>query len=152
VTFSVSHAALPDEHSALKVRVTFERSVSSGLRLNGLAHTVVDVDVHDRSLPAAHPGVSESLLQDAMSTAEMSFKTVESAASAGSGVSTVSNGAVNGAGVTFPGEKERTPAAEKSILSRVKRNYIYFSSLLQEPDAKWKRSESRSSSGWGFAF
>lgn len=34
---------------------------------------------------------------------------------------------------------ERTPAADKSILSRVKRNYIYFSSLLQEPEAKWKR-------------
>jgi hypothetical protein len=35
---------------------------------------------------------------------------------------------------------QRTPAAEKSILSRVRRNYIYFSSLLQEPEAKWKRS------------
>jgi hypothetical protein len=36
---------------------------------------------------------------------------------------------------------ERTAAGQKSILSRVKRNYIYFSSLLQEPEAKWKASQ-----------
>jgi hypothetical protein len=36
---------------------------------------------------------------------------------------------------------ERSLEAEKTILSRVKRSYIYFSSLLQEPEAKWKRSE-----------
>jgi hypothetical protein len=35
---------------------------------------------------------------------------------------------------------ERPVAAEKTILSRVKRSYIYFSSLLQEPEAKWKRT------------
>src|SRR6185437_8006952 len=33
----------------------------------------------------------------------------------------------------------RSPSAQKAILTRVKRNYIYFTSLLQEPEAKWKR-------------
>jgi hypothetical protein len=36
---------------------------------------------------------------------------------------------------------DRSAAMEKSIVSRVRRNYIYFSSLLQEPEAKWKQSE-----------
>jgi len=36
---------------------------------------------------------------------------------------------------------EQSPAAEKSILARAKWSYIYFSSLLQEPEAKWKRSK-----------
>ncbi|KAG9019031.1 hypothetical protein FRB90_007203, partial [Tulasnella sp. 427] len=40
--------------------------------------------------------------------------------------------------------ENRTPAAEKSILSLVRRNYIYFTSLLQEPEAKWRHlTESR---------
>ncbi|KAJ9093063.1 hypothetical protein QFC21_006556 [Naganishia friedmannii] len=33
----------------------------------------------------------------------------------------------------------RSPAQEKSIGSLIKRNYIYFTSFLQEPDAKWRQ-------------
>ncbi|GHJ89029.1 hypothetical protein NliqN6_5431 [Naganishia liquefaciens] len=38
----------------------------------------------------------------------------------------------------------RSPAQEKSIGSLIRRNYIYFTSFLQEPDAKWRQiSESK---------
>jgi hypothetical protein len=35
-------------------------------------------------------------------------------------------------------DTERSAAQTKSIQARIKRNYIYFSSLLQEPEAKWR--------------
>lgn len=130
ITFDVKHSPLPDENAILKVRVHIEHSASSGLRLNGLPQKVVEVEERD---PASYY-MSQSMLQDATSTAELSFQTVSTASTNGS-ATTVSSRTTE-----RPTRTERTPAAEKSILSRVKRNYIYFSSLLQEPEAKWKRS------------
>lgn len=131
MTFDVSHSPLPDEHAILKVRVQIELSAaSSGLRLNGLPQKVADGAERD---PASYY-MSQALRQDATSTAEMSFKTAGTGSSAASGTSASSRMTER------PTRTERTPAAEKSILGRVKRNYIYFSSLLQEPEAKWKRS------------
>lgn len=34
----------------------------------------------------------------------------------------------------------RTHAAEKAIMNLIRRNYIYFTSLLQEPEAKWSKT------------
>lgn len=133
--FRVNHSPLPDDHSLLKVRITIERSgPSSGLRLNGIPQNIEDLE--DRNPSSFF--MSEQMLQDATSTADMSFQTVSSAATGGS----VSSGSKT----PLPPRllrtnTERTQAMEKSVLSRVRRNYIYFSSLLQEPEAKWKRSE-----------
>jgi hypothetical protein len=33
----------------------------------------------------------------------------------------------------------RSPGAEKAVGNLVRRNYIYFTSLLQEPEAKWSK-------------
>ncbi|KAI9067930.1 hypothetical protein FKP32DRAFT_1588126 [Trametes sanguinea] len=137
---NVKHAPLPNDHSVLKVRVVIELSgPSSGLRLNGIPQPIEELGSRDPSSFF----ISQSMFQDASSTAEKSFATHSSVATAATSTSRAS---------TIGGERpqisrtltERSAAAEKSILSRVKRNYIYFSSLLQEPEAKWKQTvESR---------
>ncbi|KAF8141378.1 hypothetical protein EV363DRAFT_1391846 [Boletus edulis] len=131
--FRIMHSSPPDAHSILKVRVVLELSgPSSGIRLNGLPQTIQVVEERDLvSLLTAQ----QQLLQDASSIAGASIQTsssVSSVGTIGSGASPIRPHLVKDVG-------ERSAAAEKSILSRVKRSYIYFSSLLQEPEAKWKR-------------
>ncbi|EMD39336.1 hypothetical protein CERSUDRAFT_112974 [Gelatoporia subvermispora B] len=134
VTLDVKHAPLPNDHSVLKVRVVIELSgPSSGVRLNGVPHPIEEVEERDPSFFMSQP-----MLQDASSTADLSFQTqssVSTVASSPSRSSTIADRPQLVRTIT-----ERTAAAEKSIFSRVKRNYIYFSSLLQEPEAKWKRT------------
>jgi hypothetical protein len=133
IVFRVIHSSLLDDHSVLKVRVVVEVSgPSSGLRLNGLPQAIEDVEERD---PSSYY-ISEQILQDVSSTADLSFHTTSSANTTSSAASSASS-----IRTLVRPLAERTAAAEKSILSRVKRNYIYFSSLLQEPEAKWKRSE-----------
>ncbi len=132
ILLRLSHVPLLDEHSILKIRLILELSgPSSGLRMNGIPHAIADVE--ERSPTTYTPPI----LPDFPSTASLSFNT--SASSVKTAASSIASNNV----IARP-HTERTPAAEKSILSRVKRNYIYFSSLLQEPEAKWKRSKSLS--------
>ncbi|KAH9039340.1 hypothetical protein EDB85DRAFT_1930060 [Lactarius pseudohatsudake] len=132
--YRVKHAALLNDHSLLKVQVVIERSASSGLRLNGLPQSVESIEERN---PAAYL-MSPQMLQDATSTADISFHTVSSAATVRSTLS--GSSASKGVSQPLRSTTERSAAQEKSILSRVRRNYIYFSSLLQEPEAKWKRT------------
>ncbi|KAF7317793.1 hypothetical protein MKEN_00867200 [Mycena kentingensis (nom. inval.)] len=131
IVVRLTHAPLIDEHSLLKVRVVVEISgPTAGLRLNGLPQIIQDVEERD---PSSY-FISQQILQDVSSTADLSFNTASSLHSGSSIKST-------GSTPSLPRPPtDRTVAAEKSILSRVKRNYIYFSSLLQEPEAKWRRT------------
>ncbi|KAA1470286.1 hypothetical protein DENSPDRAFT_797515 [Dentipellis sp. KUC8613] len=135
VLLRVNHSPLIDDHSILKVCVVIERSgPSSGLRLNGIPQAIEAIE--ERS-PSSY-FMSQQMQQDATSTADTSFRTASSAATA---VSTLSSGSKTPLRPElFRTQTERSAAAEKNILSRVRRNYIYFSSLLQEPEAKWKRT------------
>ena len=141
VVLNVKHSELPNDHAVLKVRVVIELSgPSSGWRLNGIPQPIEEIEERDPSTYF----MSQPILQDTTSMADLSFRTrstVTTTTTAASSSSTIPEPAGRNIGAT-----ERTPAAERSILSRVKRNYIYFSSLLQEPEAKWKRSECMSSS------
>jgi hypothetical protein len=132
--FRVNHVALLDDNSLLKVQVVVERSASSGLRLNGLPKVIESIEERN---PSAYL-MSQQMLQDATSTADISFLTTSSNATGGSTLS----GSSGSRGVLHMPRPTagRSAAQEKSILSRIRRNYIYFSSLLQEPEAKWKRS------------
>lgn len=136
VTLHVKHSSLPNDHSVLKVRIVIELSgPSSGWRLNGIPQPVEEVEERD---PSSYY-ISQSILQDTTSMADASLRsksTVNTTTTSASSTSTIPEPPPLARTLT-----ERTAAAERSILSRVKRNYIYFSSLLQEPEAKWKRSE-----------
>lgn len=134
VVFGVKHSSLPNDHSVLKVRIIIELSGPNGIRLNGIPHPVEQVEERD---PLSHY-ISQQMLQDASSTADMSFNTQSSLGTIAESASRSST--LLERPVLTRQQTERTAAAEKSILSRVKRNYIYFSSLLQEPEAKWRRT------------
>ncbi|KAJ2930041.1 hypothetical protein H1R20_g7047, partial [Candolleomyces eurysporus] len=126
----ITHAALLDDHSVLKVKVVIEASGGTrGLRLNGLPKKILDTEQRD---PTSHT-IPRQILQDIASAADLSIRTASSVGTIASSIS----GSPSLPGLSNP---ERTAAAQKSILSRVKRNYIYFSSLLQEPEAKWRRT------------
>ena len=132
IIFRVKHASLPNDHSVLKVTMVIERSSpSGGIRLNGINQPIEKLEERD---PSSY-FMSEQMLQDASSTADFSLKS-QSTFNTGSTSTLQDRPPISRTHTT-----DRTAAAEKSILSRVKRNYIYFSSLLQEPEAKWKRSK-----------
>ncbi|KAH9971664.1 hypothetical protein BGW80DRAFT_1319083 [Lactifluus volemus] len=132
--YRVNHADLLDDHSLLKVQIVIERSAFSGLRLNGLPQIVESIEERN----ATSYLMSQQMLQDATSATNVSFHTTSSAAT---GRTTYSGSSGSRAIVQPPRfAAERSPAQEKPILSRIRRNYIYFSSLLQEPEAKWKRT------------
>ena len=131
--FRVNHAALLDDHALLKVQVVVERSASSGLRLNGLPQVIEYIEERN---PTSYI-MSSQMLKDATSTADVSFLTTSSNAT---GISTLS-GSSGSRALQLPRPSAgRSAVQEKSVLSRIRRSYIYFSSLLQEPEAKWKRS------------
>ncbi|KIK93150.1 hypothetical protein PAXRUDRAFT_829255 [Paxillus rubicundulus Ve08.2h10] len=136
--FRITHAPLPNSHSILKVCIVLELSgPSRGIRLNGLPQTIQTIEERDPgSFFAIQQQQQQQLLQDASSTADATFQTSSSVSSVG----TIGSGGTSMGQHLIGVVTERSVAAEKSILSRVKRSYIYFSSLLQEPEAKWKRT------------
>ncbi|KAG6852904.1 hypothetical protein C0991_008273 [Blastosporella zonata] len=132
IVFRLSHAELIDDHSVLKVRIVIEISgPSSGLRLNGLPQTIQDVEDRD---PSSY-FISQQILQDVSSAVDLSFQSTSSFSTANS-----TSSVADSVETMVRPVAERSPAADKSVLSRVRRNYIYFSSLLQEPEAKWRRT------------
>jgi hypothetical protein len=129
-----THAALLDDHSVLKVKVVIEASGGTrGLRLNGLPKRVHDSEQRDPSSQR----IPQQILQDVASAVDLSVRTASSVSTSGSSISSSSS-----LQTLMKPAVERSALAEKSLLSRVRRNYIYFSSLLQEPEAKWRRSKS----------
>jgi hypothetical protein len=133
--FRIRHSSLPDAQSILKVKMIVEISGSpSGLRLNGLPHPILDTGSRD---PMSFT-LSRQMQQDTSSVSGLSFHSLSTGNSSGD-ISASSTAPRRG--FSLLDGVNRTSAAEKVILSRVKRNYIYFSSLLQEPEAKWKRSK-----------
>ena len=159
ITFQIKHSPLLDEHSVMKVQITIEKSGSSpgALRLNGIPHRVETVEERD---PSYNHGmmIPNHIAQDATSAAQISLQSVSTSSVAESSSVSIPSSLGGGSSKTSPLDLipgpippgppapggpfgERSESAKKSILSRVKRNYIYFSSLLQEPEAKWKPSK-----------
>lgn len=131
ILLRITHAALLDNDAVLKVKVVVEVSGGTrGLRLNGLAIPVMDLEERD---PSAR-FIPQRILQDVASAVDLSFQTSSSVGAVSTSASSTSSQP------SLRPLTERTAAAEKAILSKVRRNYIYFSSLLQEPEAKWRRS------------
>ena len=132
IILRLTHSPPPNDHSVLRVKLVIEISgASRGLRLNGLPQTIYDSEPRD---PQSY-GVPQAMLADIASAVGLSVQTSTTASS----LRTTGTSVVDSKG-PGQGQMERSPAAEKTILSKVRRNYIYFSSLLQEPEAKWRRS------------
>ena len=159
ITFQIEQSPLLDEHSVMKVQITNEKSGSSpgALRLNGIPHKVETIEERDPSSFSHGMMIPNHIAQDATSAAQISLQSVSTSSLTESSTVSVPSSLGGGSSKTSPLDLvpgptstrpptpgglfgERSESAKKSILSRVKRNYIYFSSLLQEPEAKWKPS------------
>ncbi|KAF9068432.1 hypothetical protein BDP27DRAFT_1448460 [Rhodocollybia butyracea] len=133
VVLRLAHAPLIDDHSVLKVKVVIEISgPSSGLRLNGVPQNIKQFE--EQRDPSSY-NAPQSIL-DFGSATDISVPSTSSVHAS----SVTSIASSSSAPMLIRVATERSTGAEKTILSRVKRNYIYFSSLLQEPEAKWKRT------------
>ncbi|KAJ4489091.1 hypothetical protein C8R41DRAFT_835868 [Lentinula lateritia] len=134
VVLRLTHTPLIDDHSVLKVKVVIEISgPSSGLRLNGVPQSIKEFE--EQRNPSSY-AAAQSIMLDVGSATDVSLPSSSSV----HGSSATSLASSSSAPPLIRVATERSMGAEKTILSRIKRNYIYFSSLLQEPEAKWKRT------------
>ena len=141
ILFRITHSSLTSANAVLKVKLVIEVAGGTrGLRVNGLAKPIRSVEERDPS--SLSLTIPQRILQDVASVQGLSFGTLDSAVSESTAGSSSSSLRSVDAAVGRPLTMERSAAVEKTILSKVRRNYIYFSSLLQEPEAKWRRSMS----------
>ncbi|KZT53400.1 hypothetical protein CALCODRAFT_501144 [Calocera cornea HHB12733] len=129
LVFRIVHPPPPTD-SIVSVKLVAELAGGvPGIRVNGIPREIMSFESRD---PVSF-GINKEVLGDVSDVQAISIHTINTADSADSVPTTqVSKRPM------VQTATERRPAAEKSILSLVRRNYIYFTSLLQEPEAKWK--------------
>lgn len=124
---SICHKQLQDADELVRIKVRIQRVVASrDLRLNDAALEVTQVE------PRTPASLAQPLLEDTASISGISVAT----ASTGSAASVSAANAGNAANASRSGTPNLGFANQ--INSQIRRNYIYFTSLLQEPEAKWK--------------
>ncbi len=133
IQLQVSHRPLADLEDVVRISVTIQRvAVSSEVRVNG---EVVEIEEKQAFRPQVEAG--RKVLQDTASISDLTLASVSTQGSSISSQSTAGTSTIETAAKANGG-----PAGK--IDSLIRRNYIYFTSLLQEPEAKWKRvSDSR---------
>lgn len=118
------HAPPPSALSLIKVKLVIEISGSTAglLRLNGSPLPIEAFESRDPSTYAPEP-----LLQGVSGIGDLSFQNLS--------ISQLqhSDAASRTLSMRVPGRSEN---AQKSIAKLVRRNYVYFASLLQEPEVK----------------
>jgi hypothetical protein len=119
------HAPPPSIHALVKVKLVIEAAAGTAglLRLNGHPHPIEELENRD----LASISIPEQLLQDASNVGALSFQTSVTGGS-------FADDASRTASTRAPGG--RTEGSQKSISKLVRRNYVYFASLLQEPEVK----------------
>ncbi|EJU03602.1 hypothetical protein DACRYDRAFT_114977, partial [Dacryopinax primogenitus] len=129
LVFRIVHPPPPTD-SIVSVKLIAELAGGvPGIRVNGLPQEITSFESRD---PISF-AINKDTFGDVSDVQAISIHTVNTIESAESGPSSqVSKRPI------IRTATERSPAAEKAILSLVRRNYIYFTSLLQEPEAKWK--------------
>ncbi|KAF8315340.1 hypothetical protein DL93DRAFT_2057136 [Clavulina sp. PMI_390] len=139
ITLQISHPEPPD-HAVLRVTVSIEpvavlgaRVKDAPLRVNGNTQSILQIELGDPA-PKAFPFESFSSSESPASVVTTSSDKTQKTAPGGL------LGSGRGGRPGIPGVRStRLPAAEKAIATLVRRNYIYFTSLLQEPEAKWSK-------------
>ncbi|KAG9054924.1 hypothetical protein FS842_003765, partial [Serendipita sp. 407] len=121
------HSLPSSIHAVVKVKLVIEAAAGPAgfLRLNGTPHPIENLELRDPT-PLAIP---EQLIQDASNVGALTFPSP-------AGVSSqFSDEYSRTMSVKTEGRSE---GVQKSIMKLVRRNYVYFASLLQEPEVKWK--------------
>uniref|UniRef100_V5EA12 START domain-containing protein n=2 Tax=Kalmanozyma brasiliensis (strain GHG001) TaxID=1365824 RepID=V5EA12_KALBG len=124
---AIRHDQLQDSEELVRIKVRIQRVVASNdLRVNDDLVEVTQVE------PRTPASLAQPLLEDTASISGISVAT----ASTGSAASVTTTQAGNAANASRSGTPN--PGFANQINSQIRRNYIYFTSLLQEPEAKWK--------------
>ncbi|KAG8832476.1 hypothetical protein FRC17_001297, partial [Serendipita sp. 399] len=121
------HSLPASIHAVVKVKLVIEAAAGPAglLRLNGTPHPIEALDIRD---PTPLP-IPEQLIQDAMNVGTLTFP---------SSVGLPSQFSDEHSRTMSIKTAGRPEGVQKSILKLVRRNYVYFASLLQEPEVKWK--------------
>ncbi|EPQ27064.1 uncharacterized protein PFL1_05348 [Pseudozyma flocculosa PF-1] len=126
ILLTIRHAKLEDPDEIVKATVRVQRvAASTGLRLNDSPFDIVE------SEPRTATALSARIVEDTASVSNISIGT----ASTGGSSSAQALGAMANAS---RGGTPNPAGSLGAINALVRRNYIYFTSLLQEPEAKWK--------------
>ncbi|KAI3478508.1 hypothetical protein L1887_59563 [Cichorium endivia] len=121
---SIRHKTLDSPEQLARITVRIQRvAASTELRLNDAPLNVEHVE------PRTAAALAQPLLEDTASISEISVATTSTGSAASFNVGTAANASRSG-----------TPnlGSAHQINNQIRRNYIYFTSLLQEPEAKWK--------------
>ena len=119
-----AHAPIRSGEELVRVNVSIERTSSSGssvVRINGIPIAIETI---------RPPSVHRPILEEAASSSAISLRTFNTMETPSANE--------NGPILDIKRSPSRSHAAEKSIASLIRRNYIYFTSLLQEPEGKWR--------------
>ncbi|TKY88030.1 hypothetical protein EX895_003126 [Sporisorium graminicola] len=125
---AIRHEQLRDAEELVRIKVKIQRVVaSSNLKLNDESLPVTQVE------PRTPASLAQPLLEDTASISGISVATTSTGSAA-------SVSATHTAGNAANASRTGTPnlGFAHQINSQIRRNYIYFTSLLQEPEAKWK--------------
>ncbi|GAK67221.1 uncharacterized protein PAN0_017d5447 [Moesziomyces antarcticus] len=121
---SIRHKTLDSPDQLARITVRIQRvAASTELRLNDAPLNIEHVE------PRTAAALAQPLLEDTASISEISVATTSTGSAASFNVGTAANASRSG-----------TPnlGSAHQINNQIRRNYIYFTSLLQEPEAKWK--------------
>ncbi|KAN0063733.1 hypothetical protein ACQY0O_003783 [Thecaphora frezii] len=125
ILLTIRHVKLEDPDEIVKATVRLQRvAASTGLRLNDAPFEIVDIE------PRTATALSGHMIEDAASVSNISVGT----ASTGGSTSAQTLGMMANASR----QGTPNPGSPGAINALIRRNYIYFTSLLQEPEAKWK--------------
>lgn len=142
-TLLIHHAPLMGIQQIVKVRVTVQRLAGgNALRVNQKAIKVIVMESNNAAPPQS------ALINDTLSTSDLSLETgqTEDSNLTHDELSTKNNSlliptsSIPSVSQLTPIFRRPNPATRAHVISSLlRRSYIYFSSLLQEPEAKWKQ-------------
>lgn len=136
----VKHSKIEKADESVLVKVIIQRvEASTGLRLNDSLLAIEEVE------PRPPAVSSKRLLQEVANATSINVSHSSSSnSSTGSTPSQIGGGRDSASSSTAPSPNPSISNKSSAIASLIRRNYIYFTSLLQEPEAKWKHiSDSR---------
>lgn len=152
ITLRLKHAALANPNHLVRVSISTQRLAGGKvLKVNGDIVKVQSIEPRDPS------SIAKRIVEvdDAASsmTASTTTATEPTMGSPNPNNNSSSFSSLSGSGTAVPpsssgksstGTISGPPATAGAIMSLLRRNYIYFTSLLQEPEAKWRNvSDSR---------
>lgn len=124
-----SNTLLIQMHLTQSSSVSIEKTTGtpSSVRFNGIIKTITDAQetLLTEALPksSAHKFHANSIMQELSNSSKQEEMTLAEESSEPN---------------TSQRSSSRTPDQASEIASMIRRNYTYFSSLLQEPEAKWR--------------